>query len=357
MARKTVGYVELEWVCPNCNMKNPGTKKVCGGCGSPMPENVAFQRAQEEKLLDKEKIAQVAAAPDIHCGFCGTRNPADAKTCSQCNADLTAGKKRTSGQVLGGFAPGEAKEIKCPHCGSMNPAAYQYCMKCGGSLAQIATPQPAQTRKPQKLSPLMLALIALAAIVGCGILITLISGLFKKDTITAAVDQLSWQRSISIEQYGPVNNEGWLDEMPVDATIGPCEKRYHHTQDEPAPDSTEVCGTPYVVDQGSGLGEVAQDCQYQVQQDFCSYTVMDWSVVDQVTLDGIDNNAIWPEPALSAQQRIGQKEEIYTIHFSSGGSEYQYQTTDYNLFERASVGSTWALTINGFNDIVSIDPQ
>jgi hypothetical protein len=41
-------------------------------------------------MVTDEKAVQAAqAGADIHCAFCGTRNPATAKVCSQCGADLT----------------------------------------------------------------------------------------------------------------------------------------------------------------------------------------------------------------------------------------------------------------------------
>jgi len=358
MARKTVGFVELEWVCPNCNMKNPGQKKICSGCGSPQPENIAFQRAQEEKIIAKEAITPASDQADVHCGFCGARNPANAKSCSQCSADLTAGKQRASGQILGAYAPTSSKEIKCPHCASMNPGNHQFCTNCGGSLAQAASPQSAP--KPpasKKLSPSMLIFLALGVIAGCVFLIFLLSGLFKRDTISATVNQRDWQRSVAIEQYGPLEKEDWLNEIPEGVQIGTCEKRVHHTQDEPAPDSEEVCGTPYVVDKGSGLGEVVQDCKYRVKLDYCTYTVNEWAIIDRVVLDGNNTLAAWPEPNLAQNQRLGEKEAVYTIHFSGKGADYLYKTTDNGLYEKATIGSVWNLTVDGFNNVVSIEPQ
>jgi hypothetical protein len=58
MARKvTKGFVQLEWVCPNCDGRNPGPEKTCQSCGAPQPENVQFQRAATEKIITDEKVA------------------------------------------------------------------------------------------------------------------------------------------------------------------------------------------------------------------------------------------------------------------------------------------------------------
>jgi ribosomal protein L40E len=95
MVKKTVGYVELEWVCPNCEARNRGTRKVCTSCGAAQPDDVEFIQAAEEKLItDEAELAKAKAAPDIHCGYCGARNPSTAEKCSQCGGDLAAGAAR-----------------------------------------------------------------------------------------------------------------------------------------------------------------------------------------------------------------------------------------------------------------------
>src|SRR5512134_2733500 len=99
--RRTVGYVENVWTCPNCGGENKGSLKTCDACGAPQPENVQFHLPSEQKLVKDEAALKAAqAGADIHCGFCGARNPANAETCSQCGADLREGKKRESGREL-----------------------------------------------------------------------------------------------------------------------------------------------------------------------------------------------------------------------------------------------------------------
>jgi len=141
MARKeSKGFVQLEWICPNCDGRNPGPIKTCTSCGAPQPDNVQFHRTTDEKLITDEKAAEIAkAGADIHCGFCGTRNPANAITCSQCGGDLKEGKARQAGQVLQA-APKGPKVVTCTNCGSENPASERTCAKCGSPLPRAAAP-------------------------------------------------------------------------------------------------------------------------------------------------------------------------------------------------------------------------
>jgi hypothetical protein len=66
MTQKELGYVELEWTCPRCNTRNPGTQTTCGNCSAPQPEDVMFEvPVRGELLKDKEKIEHAKSGPDI----------------------------------------------------------------------------------------------------------------------------------------------------------------------------------------------------------------------------------------------------------------------------------------------------
>ncbi|MEJ5201646.1 MAG: zinc ribbon domain-containing protein, partial [Anaerolineales bacterium] len=254
MSKETLGYVRLVWVCPNCKTRNPGDQKTCSSCGSPQPENVAFEQDIEQKLLeDEKKIEQAKADADVHCGFCGTRNSATATVCVQCGGDLKEGKKRISGQIVGAFQSGGVqKQTQCPNCGEINPPNAQTCQKCGGPLAEISQPTAIPT-PPVKQKRTIAIILALAALFLCGMLILLGINLFSKSELVGTVRSVGWERAIEIEQFGPVTRQGWKDEIPNDAVIGSCRKQFHHTQSEPAPDAEKVCGTPYTIDRGTGF--------------------------------------------------------------------------------------------------------
>src|SRR5512134_352174 len=143
--RRTVGYIQNEWTCPNCGTRNKGGIKTCENCGAPQPENVQFELPAEQKLVtDKAALNAAKAAADIHCGFCDTRNPATAETCSQCGADLKEGKAREAGRVMQAPPP-QPKTVKCDNCGIENPSANAVCSNCGSPLPKV----PAPTIAPQ----------------------------------------------------------------------------------------------------------------------------------------------------------------------------------------------------------------
>src|SRR5574341_246645 len=135
--RRTVGYVENEWTCPSCNTRNKGSSKTCENCGAPQPENAQFELGADQKLVtDAEKIKAAQAGADIHCAYCGTRNPATAEVCIQCGADLKEGKAREAGRIM--QAPDvQPLTIKCDNCGTENPSSNAVCFKCGSPLPRL----------------------------------------------------------------------------------------------------------------------------------------------------------------------------------------------------------------------------
>jgi ribosomal protein L40E len=355
MAKETVGYVRLEWVCPSCGAKNPGPQKTCSGCGAAQPANVKFQQAaQEELITDKDELSRAMAGPDIHCPYCGARNPAGAKTCTQCSGDLSEGVARTSGEVVGAHHAGPAPDIPCPACGALNPATALKCSKCGSSMAK---PKVAVRPKPaaRASSPLMIIAAAVA------VLLILIAGACcvlssHTNDVTADVESASWTRSIAVEALVPAKHQAWRDQVPPNAELGSCRQAVRSVQDNPAPNSKKVCGTPYTVDKGSGYGQVVQDCKYEVYDDQCEYTVPEWQVVDTVKLSGSDLNPRWPEPQLNAGQRADSRQEAYEIIFNNDGKKYTYRTSDAAEYAKFSVGSHWTLKVNTFGNVNDVQP-
>lgn len=154
----------------------------------------------------------------------------------------------------------------------------------------------------------------------------------------------------------PVTREGWRAEIPSPAVLGTCVQRYHHSQEQPAPNATQVCGTPYTVDRGSGYAEVVRDCEYQVYADWCRYTVNEWRQVDEALLTGRDRNPSWPSVQLAANQRAGARSELYSVTFESDGESYTYAAADPAEFAQFTKGSRWILKVNTFGDVTTVTP-
>ncbi len=331
MARKSLGFVPLIWECPFCNTQNPGPIKSCTSCGAPQPDDVEFLQVDEEEfnfIKDEALIRMAKAGPNVHCPFCGTRNPATAELCVQCGGDLTmGGKARKTGQKVRTVS--ETHERK--------PA-----------------PVTEEPKKKRATGCIILGAIgALAVIAGLVVLLFL---LLKTDEVLGSVSSVKWERSIAIEAYMPVTKSDWWDEIPDDAEILSCSEKYRYTSDEPQPNATEVCSEAEVEDTGTGVGEVVQECVYEVYDEYCDYTVMAWDVADTVSASGSDLDPYWPSVNLATDQREGDRSEDYVINFDTDGKDYSYSTSNLDLFIQAKPGSQWILNVNQLGGVQSIEP-
>ncbi|NIW46975.1 MAG: hypothetical protein GWN14_19120 [candidate division Zixibacteria bacterium] len=358
MTEKKIGYVELQWECPNCGTINPGQIKVCQGCGAPQPEDVEFTQASRQELIkDEEKLKKAKAGADIHCAYCGTRNPAGAERCSQCKADLSEGHQRKAGRVVGAYRGGLAQKIQCPHCGTENLETANRCSQCGGSLAEhpaLSSTAPQSAAKTStKRGRSVLGILGLILLIGCfGIYFIFL----RTNTTTGTVTDASWERMVVLEQLVPVKYQDWYDQIPQGAQIQSCTSEERDQVETPVEGSQEICGTPYNRDTGSGFAEVVQDCVYIVYDDYCTYSVLEWDEVDVITLSGDGFSPQWPNPNLPNDQRLGEGEETYQIFFSAGSEDYVFTTSNYDLFLKAQPGTEWQLEINSIGGVQSINP-
>jgi DNA-directed RNA polymerase subunit RPC12/RpoP len=359
--QEELGYVELEWVCKNCGTRNPGTRKNCMNCGAAMPADAKFELpAQQEYIQDEAKITEAKAGPDLACPYCGTRNPSTAKTCKQCGGDLTGGRAREAGAVLGAYSDAKLPDVKCPNCGTMNPAVALKCSNCAATLPRAA-PQPsaatsaatATVAPPFKTSPLMLggiAAVLLACLAGAYFLF------FRTTETIGTVEGVNWQRTIAIMALAPVRDADWEDRLPAEATVLACEMKPRRMSNVEEPNSTKVCGTPYVIDQGTGAGRVVQDCQFSVSEEYCSFTRLQLTVIDTIVARGTDLQPNWPQLALKTGEQEGNRAEDYSVVFEAGGQRYTYTPGSQDEFARFRPGSRWALQVNGLGGIINATP-
>lgn len=362
--RKTLGVTELHWACPFCTGVNKGTDKVCTNCGAAQPKDVAFfQPAQEQLITDEAKVAQAkAAAPDVHCAYCGTRNRADATVCVRCGADLAEGAARAAGGVLGAHQDKAQPDVLCPACGNPNPATARKCAHCFAPLPAARAAAPAAAPAPVTTPTRSGGGSRVLLFIGLGILALIVFFVFMATRTTetvATVQTVEWTRTIAIMGLVPVERDDWVDELPQGADDVRCEERVRTTATQPDPQrrSVEVCGTPYTVDLGTGLGEVVQDCEYQIYDSFCRYDVLEMGVIDTLRLTGNDFNARWPTIArLESGQEEGQRNEQYEIVFRSDGQNYTYTTRDFNEFQAFQQAERWILNVNGFGGVTSVEP-
>jgi ribosomal protein L40E len=359
MPEETVGYVNLEWTCKACGTRNKGTSKTCVSCGAQMSEQDQFELPAEQQLItDEAEKKRAEIGPDVMCPYCNTRNPANATRCSQCNGDLVGAQARAKGQVLGAYSDANQPDVACPYCSALNAASATKCKNCGGTLkkSQVAsTPTAASTKKSLPIVPVLLGALVLILLAVCGSCFALT---FITSDKGAVVQSVSWERSIAVTELKPVTKEDWRDEIPNDARMGTCTQKVRRTQDQPAPGAEKVCGTPYVVDQGTGQGKVVQQCQYKIYEDYCKYTKDEWTVVDTLVSKGTNLNPSWPNSNnLRAGQKTGNQKETYLVTFNADGKQYTYETSNASEFAKFTTGSQWSLKVNALGAVTSVQAK
>jgi ribosomal protein L40E len=353
-SRRTLGYIQNEWTCPNCNTRNKGAVKACENCGAPQPENVQFELPSEQKLVtDEASLKAAQAGADIHCGFCGTRNPATAETCSQCGADLTQGKAREAGRLMPAPPPSQQpKVIKCDNCGTENPSSSSLCSKCGSPLPKLAPPAIApqaaagagagKLTGPKKTNWLLIGGILAAVAICCAVIGALL--LFPSKSVQATVVDVHWQTSVPLQEIRAVDHSSERGSPPSDAYNVSC-------RDE----SQEVCEQK-TVDKGNGYSEVVEECHTETEQ-YCSYTVDEWTTIQTYTLDGNDLRPIYESPNISNGQRMGDESEKLTVTFmKEDGERETYSPDTVSEFQQFSIGSTWTLKMNPLGGVVRVEP-
>jgi RNA polymerase subunit RPABC4/transcription elongation factor Spt4 len=356
MTQKELGYVELEWTCKHCGTVNPGMKRVCGHCGAPMAQDDRFELPDQQKLItDKDKLEEAQSGPAIHCPYCNVLNPANAKLCRQCGGDIQEGLKRKSGEVLGAYQSEAVPDKTCPSCGQPVKANAERCPNCGGSLVDTGTRVKQVLSAPPKQKPRWMLFVGIAAGLLCiaAVIVFIIMG-NRTNEVSATVSDLRWQRSIQILEMQPVQSSSWEEEMPAEAQNIACRDEYKETSSNPVPDATEVCGTPYTIDTGSGAGKVVQDCEYQVYASYCEFTVLGLAVVNMAEAQGADLQPYWPATNLQAGQQEGNRLEAYQVTFNADEQTYYYSTSDPMEFSQFSIGTKWLLDINTFGNIRNI---
>ncbi len=337
-------FVELEWICPNCNSRNGGSRKTCRNCGAAQPDHVKFQRAADEKVVTDEKSIEAAkAGADIHCGFCGTRNPATAVTCSQCGGDLKEGQRRQSGQVLQAVPP-PPKVLTCNNCGTENPGTATTCKQCGAPLQQAS---PAPVRPPaQPAAPVkevnwwLLGGIG-ALLMICCIAVILLFAIPSK-SVKGTVTNLQWQTSVAVQEIRPVNYSNERGSPPSDAYNVSC-----HTE------SQEVCEEK-TVDQGNGYAEIVKECHTESEK-YCDYMHDEWTTIQTYDLSGNDNNPVYENPGITSNQRTGESINTLSVTFSTSDGRKEYTPDSVSEFRQYEIGSVWMLNMNAMGGVMSVE--
>lgn len=386
MAQKVVGYREMMWTCPNCGAKNPGTSRVCKSCGAAMGEDVKFEQQTNAGMIKDEKIIEKAKqGPDIYCAYCGNRNPAGAKTCSRCGADLSEGKEREYGSQHSAHLDEDrsAKTIVCSACGTENSSDALKCRTCGNPLNithkkdEIPAAAPAaDNRKPGcggrgclmvLIFLLIFGLLGMFLLNGCGSngnmnsIFTgnpennfVMSTPVPNTVVNAVVSAQNWATSVQVIGMVDTRGSSWYKNLPAGARNVRCEDRLRYTSDEEVENSKEVCGTPYAIDLGNGYEQFVQDCVYNVYESYCEYTISREGIIETARASGSGPD---PEmPYVDPKYSTGEESVAYTVQLrDENGRTYTYNPGSLSEYRYFTVGTEYLIEVNNRGRIIDME--
>lgn len=401
----------------------------CGACGVRRGHDVEFFLDDDAPAVtDEALLAEANAGPDWLCETCGGSNRSHVEACQTCGAPPGNSRLRevTEGP-LGAFRDQQSDET------GERRAADEARYSMGGYGSGRTYGGASIPGEPYWMTITRIASIAAAALIVLVIIgLALHSvqsrrvrdepGYYDPQTTTRSVElvveRVGWLRSVEVEQFRQVTDEGWEGEVPDGARVLSRRQAVHHhdrvkvgshtvpeyytervrtgtrteteyyTDQEYGGTEQYHCGTR---NKGNGYFEdvyctrpvyrtvtktrnkTVDDYQTvtrtrdRVVEDFkdvpvyqtkVTYTVKRWVAVDRAVAQGEDLAPRWPEVAVSKTRREGRRVEKYTVYLRDPQSSrpYEREVTAEELALFAA-GARCTGKVNGFDHLVAITPQ
>lgn len=354
------------WDCSSCgNTSIAGDLDVCPGCGRPRPQDVAFYLPEDaQAVTDAAGIREARAGADWYCQHCGSANPNDRQAaCEQCAA---------------------------PRGSSPQHQVREYTLDGAPRTAEEAAPRrpqpPPPPRAPRWSTPKRLALgagvLSLLLICLLGVLgLALVFG--PRDT-PVTVTALSWERAVAVERHQQLTEEGWSipeggSQVSQRQEIRRYDEVFSHNETrtktvsykEKVGSERYVCGKR---DLGNGRfedkhcnrdkyetkyrTETYQEAVYRdvpVYDTKYTYTIWRWREVRTERLREANAPPRWPEPALGAEERLGQRQETYTVLFTDKkGKQYTHEVAQ-SEWQTFAVGQQRTVRTNALGTILRVN--
>ncbi|NDJ76411.1 MAG: hypothetical protein GYB65_09140, partial [Chloroflexi bacterium] len=212
--RHGAGIYEMLWDCRFCGTpKLLGvTHRHCPNCGAAQDPSQRYFPAEEDMVALHDH--QYVGADKV-CPACQQPNSAANTYCTECGADLATGE----------IAPSHGQRA-VPDTGAAELQQDAGAESVQAGIVSPTTSTPASPPQPVFLGLtrthlLIGGLIALALVIIGGI----VFAITYRRTVQGEVSDMTWERVIEIEAFGPVQGEDWQDAMPSDAYGEDCTER------------------------------------------------------------------------------------------------------------------------------------
>ena len=337
--------IEAYWDCPYCGNKAiRGRERVCPACGKTRTAEAKFY------MLDREPVADESAVetgPDWYCPFCDSYNPHSAGFCRNCGHPREEADKDYFAVRREEEQRQKEREAEIAHAARQESAT-----------------APSGGRSPSKGRFILIALAA-ALILACVI------GLMPHSSTLTVVEK-SWQRSIDMEEYRLVEDQGWS--LPGDAVelLGSSQEIHHYnqvfdhyetvteTRSEQVFDGYDTYTTYNDLGNGYFEEEEHQVPRYRteyytvereepvyipvpVYETMYHYTIRRWEYVGTETVSGTDSDPYWPPVTVSDTSREAGRSERYSVLCENKKGVQSSYTCDPEIWLALDTGSSYKL--------------
>jgi hypothetical protein len=343
---------EGRWDCPSCGAVGQfGRHVYCVACGAPRPEEVRFYLPDDaEEVTDAEHLARAAAGPDWVCEHCGGSARASDRQCPGCGAPRGESAQREAVQYALAQVP-----------------------RSGGGQAPPPTPPStaAPARPPRETR------------FGRNVFMLLLFSVFgwfgwsnRTRHLEGEVAAKQWERSVQVEAYRSVQEEGWS--LPEGArrlrsyrairdyrqVLDHYETRTRQVSERVQTGTrTYTCGQ---IDHGNGYfedrtctepeyetryhSESYQDPVYRrepVWDTKYEYRIKRWVPDTLLQAHGDTTVPAWPPVTVDDTTREGEKKSRYRVTFTVPKGESYTSDVTVDQFVRHRIGEHVPLLVNG----------
>lgn len=350
--------IEGVWDCVYCGAtKVRGGLRECPQCGHPRDENVEFYMDNPQNYVLDEVLAEKARqGPDWVCQFCDCLNSATVSVCEGCGSARDAETKNYfENRQEQQEKQDREDEIQSIGDDSEQVAGYQ---PEPPTIAKSDRRKRFDWGKTPKMS--VAALLVIALIVGMVML-------FSPREVSGTVVDMKWSRSVEIEEYKTVRENGWS--IPSGGREVSRSEEIHHynsvishyetktrTYTEQVLDHYEEYVSSYR-DLGNGYFEEITSrrpvyrtetrtktyeepvyVQVPVYETKYIYDIDKWVHQSYKDTSGNDKSPYWSDYECKANERMGCKIEVFSVSVELGNSDTETYSLSYDQWASLEIG-------------------
>ena len=394
------------WQCEYCGSEISGKYSRCLNCGASAPKpqkgqkSIFYLKPNSQPITDPTELASKNAGPNWLCSHCGSDNSDFLRVCNSCNNPRDA-----SDQKRASIRYGEGEQAPSSHQETFQPAevakdAYESNSNFTqtdpyvsgnlqpGSEAVVTPPSLSGRRRSGKPFGLSRRKSMVPAIVLFVFAAFVIYVVFIRHTYAnVEVASFSWQRAIQIEKLVTLTEEDWSvpsggREQYSESKIHHYEQVLDHYETRPVTKSRQVYDGEETwqetVDNGDGTFSVETRSRpryrsetytdYEdfpvyrdepVHQTWYTYEIDRWQEDRVKQSRGDDQSPYWSEYSLAVKERVGFREQQYTIKLNSTEDDeiqgYIYELPE-DKWTAMQKGQIMVAKVNFFNKIVELAP-